>query len=692
MSAATTLPLHDQISVSFAPLLPLPWLIGLGCVASLLIGITFYHRARGGVGRMIAFALLLAMFSNPVAEHALHQPVRDVAMLVVDDSASQDLPGRRAQIDRIVPSLRTQLKQLPDLEVREVHVTGRDSTALAAALVQATAEIPAERRAGAVLVTDGAIHDIDDNLKALQDIGPVHALLTGAPDEQDRRIVLQEVPHYGLVGQSVKIKLRVDDEPKNKGATTQIVLHILNGEDQVIEVTTGHDVTLDLPIDHAGDNIFTVAVPPLRGELTLANNRAVIRVQGIREKLRVLMVSGEPHPVERTWRNLLRADTAVELVHFTILRPPYKQDGTPTNEMALIGFPVQELFQDKLKSFDLIIFDRFRKQGMLPMPYFDNIAEYVENGGAFLDASGASYVTPQSLYQTPLARILPTIPLSKLRTQRFVPSITARGAQHPVTQKLGSVDHWGPWYHQTENKYLRGDILMEGQDHMPLLVLDHVGKGRVAQLHSDSMWLWAHGHEGGGPAAELLRRIAHWLMKEPELEEDQLQLEVTPAGDAYQLHITRPTAQPALDSVLVTAPDGSQQNYPLEQKTESASTQLMVKQVGAYTVTHQDKDQMVVVGDPNAPEMQHMLATDKILQPVLHASGGGSFWLADHPDGVTIQRTERGDRQSGRDWLGLRRNGLSLITGARAEELLPAWAWVLLIGTAIMLGWRREGK
>ena len=109
----------------------------------------------------------------------------------------------------------------------------------------------------------------------------------------------------------------------------------------------------------------------------MQNNRAIAVIEGIRDRLRVLLVSGEPHPGERTWRNLLKADASVDLVHFTILRPPEKQDGTPIKELALIAFPTRELFVDKLDQFDLIIFDRYRRQAVLPMAYLHNVADYV---------------------------------------------------------------------------------------------------------------------------------------------------------------------------------------------------------------------------------------------------------------------------------------------------------------------------
>ena len=156
----------------------------------------------------------------------------------------------------------------------------------------------------------------------------------------------------------------------------------------------GASVSVNVPIPHAGPNIVEIEASPLDGELTAVNNRAVVSIDGVRDKLRVLLVSGEPHAGERTWRNLLKSDASVDLVHFTILRPPEKQDGTPINELSLIAFPTRELFQQKINEFQLIIFDRYARQGVLPIIYFDNIARYVRQGGAVLVAAGSRLRQP----------------------------------------------------------------------------------------------------------------------------------------------------------------------------------------------------------------------------------------------------------------------------------------------------------
>ena len=233
-----------------------------------------------------------------------------------------------------------------------------------------------------------------------------------------------------------------------------------------------------------------------------------IFVNGVRDRLRVLLVSGEPHAGERVWRNLLKSDPSVDLVHFTILRPPEKQDDTPIRELSLIAFPIRELFDTKLDDFDLIIFDRYSRRGVIPDAYLDNVVRYVRNGGALLDAAGPNFGTPMSLARTPLGTILPAEPTGEVYDEGFKPALTDLGRRHPVTEGLpgaGPRDgeaSWGRWFRQVDTRVRHGGVvLMTGDRGDPLLVLDRVGKGRVAQLMSDEMWFWARGFEGGGPQA-----------------------------------------------------------------------------------------------------------------------------------------------------------------------------------------------
>src|SRR5205814_718168 len=354
---------------------------------------------------------------------------------------------------------------------------------------------------------------------------PIHALLSGSRGEIDRRVVLEQSPRFGIVGKEQTLRFRIEDT-SGGSAPIGVDVHMGDGKTQRLEVRAGESVSLPVMVDHGGQNITEIIADPLPGEITEQNNRAISIIEGIRDRLRVLLVSGEPHPGERTWRNLLKADASVDLVHFTILRPPEKQDGTPIKELSLIAFPTRELFVDKLSEFDLIIFDRYQRQGVLPMAYLGNVADYVQKGGAVLIAAGPDFAAADGLYNTPLSAVLTTTPSGRILEGGFRPEVTERGKRHPVTRGLpGEGDKeptWGRWFRLVEATANGGDVLMSGIENKPLLVLSREGQGRVAMLLSDHGWLWARGFEGGGPQTELLRRIAHWLMKEPDLEEEAL--------------------------------------------------------------------------------------------------------------------------------------------------------------------------
>ncbi len=395
-------------------------------------------------------------------------------------------------------------------------------------------------------------------------------------------------PSFGLVDKPVTFKLRVDDTAAPVGS--QATLSILKDGKPLppVIMPIGQDMAVDLDIDHGGQNIFEFSVAPGTKELSLANNSAVVLVNGVRDRLRVLLISGEPHAGERAWRALLKSDPSVDLVHFTILRPPEKQDATPINELSLIAFPVRDLFELKLKEFDLVIFDRYRREGVLPRAYFENIARYVEQGGALLDSAGPAFATPYSLYHSPLGDVLPAEPTGQVLEQAFLPALTDQGRRHPVTSGLegagipGHPATWGRWFRQIEAVPHQGVSVLSGIDQKPLLVLNRVGKGRTAELLSDQIWLWSRGYEGGGPQAELLRRVAHWLMKEPDLEEEDLRASVVDG----RIEIVRRSLNNKPVTVHVTTPSGNKADVDLKDQGDGRQTGSMaVTETGLYRLT-----------------------------------------------------------------------------------------------------------
>ena len=416
----------------------------------------------------------------------------------------------------------------------------------------------------------------------------------------------------------------------------------------------------------------------------------MVQINGVRDRLRVLLVSGEPHAGGRTWRNLLKSDASVDLVHFTILRPPDKQDGVPVTELSLIAFPTRELFMEKIDDFDLIIFDRYKRRGILPGVYLDNVRRYIEEGGALLVAAGPDFASADSIYRSPLAAALPAEPTARVIEQGFTPAITDLGQRHPVTAGLappGLPGDWGRWMRQVELTPQRGHVVMSGADDKPLLVLDRVGEGRVALLASDQAWLWDRGFEGGGPQLELLRRLAHWMMKEPDLEEEAIWAETT----GQSMRIIRRSLEQGLGAVQVETPSGAVVDLPLvETRPGQFEARFDGPEIGLYRLTQGTASAVVGLGPAAPREFVETLASDQPLAAVLAAGRGGYVALA---DGVPQLRDVRPGRPAvGRGWIGLTPREAYETLSLRQVPLLPAWLVLLLATALITAAWLREGR
>ncbi|HTZ35182.1 MAG TPA: hypothetical protein VMB84_04090 [Stellaceae bacterium] len=692
-------------TIAFAPLIGWAWLAALGGAALLILALGLWRRARGLAWRAAAVAVLLAILANPALVEEKRTPQRDAAVVVLDESPSQQIGDRAAASAAALKAVEDQLAKERDLDVRVVRAgkadpgSGNDGTRLFTALNRALGDVPRQRLAGVVMITDGEVHDVPagDPKTAAEQLGaPLHVLLSGRPDEGDRRLVVKEAPSFGLVGKEAPLTVRVEDLPETgrRGeAQAKLTWRKDGGAAHTQLVPVGRDVPLAIPIDHGGPNVIELEVEAGPQELTLVNNRAAVVVNGVRDRLKVLLVSGEPHAGERVWRNILKSDPSVDLVHFTILRPPEKQDGTPIRELSLIAFPIRELFDVKLDEFDLIIFDRYSRRGVIPQAYIENVVNYVRKGGAFLEATGPSFGTPLSLFRTPLGEILPTEPTGNVEEEGFKPQLSPLGWRHPVTDDLpgagtpGGTPSWGRWFRQVDARVHHGTTLMTGDHGEPLLVLDRIGQGRVAQLLSDQMWLWARGFEGGGPQAELLRRLAYWLMKEPDLEENDLRAEV----DGDRLVVTRQSLEPDDKPVSVTAPDGSAATLALTPEHGGRSTgTLPIEQMGLYRVSDGTRTALAAAGPLNPVEFADVRATPEKLAPLVAASGGGVFWIK---DGVPqIRRVEAGRAAAGHNWLGLRENRDYIVAGFSETPLLPALAALFLALAALIAAWRREGR
>lgn len=687
--------------LDFAPVIPL-WLLGAAAALSVLaLAPAAWRRARGVGWRAATFALVLLALASPRLVEETRETRPDIALLVVDHSDSTAIDARRAQIEAARREIEARAGRLPDLELRTVEVpeAGNQGTRLFAAVERALAEIPRARLAGVIALTDGQAHDIP---AAAPFDAPFHALLPGRAGQTDRRLRVIEAPGFGIVGREVEIRVAVE-ELGVRDATGAVGLTIRrDGETPRREsIPIGRDHRIAVPIRRGGPTVVEIEAEARPGEVSALNNRQVVTVNGVRDRLRVLLVSGEPHAGERTWRRLLKADPNVDLVHFTILRPPEKDDLTPLNELALIAFPVRELFQVKLRDFDLIVFDRFSNRGILPAAYLRNIADYVRRGGALLMSTGPEFSGPVSLALTPLGAVLPARPAGRqtiVAEGPFRPRVSTLGFRHPVTEGLtGANDdqgeaRWGRWYRHLRADARGGHVVMEGPGGAPLLLLDRVGEGRVALLLSDHIWLWSRGHDGGGPQQELLRRTAHWLMRETELEEEDLTARV----EGGRLTVTRRSlAEGPPPEIAVTAPDGTVTRAAPEAAGGGRATLVLPAALpGVWQATDGQRTAFAASAAANPLEIADLRADPAALRPLLEGTGGVARYLgtAASPVLPELRRVAPDRDVAGAGWIGLRRNGDHTVTGISALPLLPPWlALALLLGAAVM-AWRREGR
>ena len=686
-----------QYGIAFTPLVPslVLWIAAASIVA--IAALLLLGRARGAAVRVMALALILLALANPSFTREDREPLSSVAAVVIDKSPSQNFGERNRETAQAQEALVDSLKKIKGLDVRVVEAGQADGetdgTRLFGALSSVLSDVPVDRVAGAFLITDGRVHDIPANTAALGFQAPVHALITGRKDERDRRIAISAAPRFGIVGQTQTITYRLDDQ----GVSGDRAKIVVRRDGEVISERTlasGQTSNVEIDIKHAGPNIVEIEASPLDNELTLVNNRAVVAIDGVRDKLRVLLVSGEPHSGERTWRNLLKSDASVDLVHFTILRPPEKQDGTPINELSLIAFPTRELFQQHINEFQLIIFDRYARQGVLPIAYFDNIARYVRAGGAVLVSAGPDYASTTSIWRTPLDLVLPAEPVG-VTEKPFYAHLSDAGKRHPVTRGLegsgSEPPHWSRFFRTVETRNAVSPPVMTGADGKPLLLLSRFGEGRVALLLSDHIWLWARGYEGGGPHLDLLRRMSHWLMKQPDLDEEALRLQV----QGKDLVVLRQTMADSVTPVTVTSPSGATRELTLSTSEPGTwRTTIPANELGLWQATDGTLKALINVGPTNPKEFSEVTSTADMLKPLAQATGGDARRVVDGssidlPRIVPVRASGvfRGD-----GWMGVRMRDASVVKGV---GVLPLFAG--LIGLLLLLGgfaatWLREGR
>jgi Putative glutamine amidotransferase len=657
--------------IGIDPYLPLPWLLLIAALFVLVCVWGLLHRQRGALWRLLAASAFLALLLNPVLRQEQRQMLPDIGLIVIDGSASMRFDDRGKAAALAAQQLAA--RATPDLIWRSVVSGGPQRSDVFAAQYRGLAAIAPERRAGSVLITDGLVHDVPSDVQNPD--RPINVVIAGKRAVIDRRVRIMAAPAFSIIGQTATVKLKVDD---SSTAPVAITLRVTDQPARTLNVTPGQSINVPVQLKRRGKHDISVQVAAKPGDILPSNDVAMVSMQGVRERLNVLLVTGSPSPGARLWRDTLKADSSIDLIHFTILRTPESIDAASNSELALIPFPVEQLFEQRLGSFDLVIFDRYTALDLLQPAYFASVADYVRKGGALLVVTGPEYVGRDSLANTPLQPVLPVAPRSDAPGGAFVPRLSALGLRHPVTQTLQQP--WGSWYRYARARPLGGRTLMQTPSGDPLLQINSVGRGRVAVLLSDQLWLWAR-MDDGGPWNDLVRRTAHWLMKEPDLDSEQLALRM----DGQRLIITRRNDSPAASVAQLTRPGGRSEQLPLVATKDGATASVLAAEPGLYQVRSGALERSLNSA-AGLPEYQSAQPTETRLAASAKASGGSVQWLEDGLPAIT--RIKAGE--SSNHGLALVRNREGRLIGFQERPFLPAWGWLLLLLCALAISWRSD--
>ena len=678
-------------SIFFYPYISYNLLYFLSFLSIIMIFIGFKFKASGNILRTILICIILICIANPIIVSENRENNPDTVAIILDLSPSQNIKNRKETAQKTYNLLKDKLKKFDNLDLRFKTINGKNGTNIFEPLSEIVADIPSDRLAGAIVITDGQIQDSPKNIENYNFKAPINFLLSGEKNERDRRLIIESAPRFGIVGEEIEVKIMVEDI-SSKVPNALVSININNDTKKSKAITIGETVVLTLPLDRAGITSLNIEVEPGTEELTLQNNKSVIEINAIRERLKVMLVSGEPNMGLRSWRNLLNSDPSVDLVHFTILRPPNKQDLTPIGELSLIPFPTRELFQLNLKDFDLIIFDQYHLRGILPQYYLKNIVEYVVNGGALLDTAGPAYAGPYSLSQSPLQNILPTEPTGEVISEKFIPGITNEGLRHPVTANLkdnNNQNDWGPWYRMVEGLTISGDVLLEGPENRPLLILNRIGQGRVAQILSDQSWVWSRSENNKGPQADLLRRLVHWLMKEPELEENELSAKV----EKDTILITRNSLALNSKPVSLISPSNNKMEIYLDELGNGKQIgKVLSPEQGIWKLSSGISSISIIVGNSNSSEYLDVRTTDLIIKPVVDKNMGSITWLNSQNNFPNINHIPRSQMKTESKNIQLIKNKKYFIKNLKQTSITPWYILLILSIVLIFLSWYRESR
>tara|TARA_B100001989_G_C24549693_1_gene473420 strand:- start:2753 stop:4630 length:1878 start_codon:yes stop_codon:yes gene_type:complete len=619
---------------------------------------------------------------------------KDILIVMYDKTQSVIETKKIDQLIKVKKNIKDIIVDEEKLEIVEIEVNnlnnkdGKIQTKIITNVQKAFQKLEKNRVAGVIIVTDGIIHDLDKIEEDFIDI-PIHFFLLGNKNERDRSIITENIPEYAVVGKPIDFMFKIIDENFQEEVSASFILDGMQILTKTFITNINHQIKL--PINHAGENLLEIKINNHPNEITFANNYKVFKINGIHEKLRVMLISGEPNMGLRNWRNILNSDPSIELLHFTILRPPSKRDLTPVKELALIPFPSQELFSADISKFSLIILDQYTLQGILPKKYLDNIVDYVIGGGAILNISGQEYLSDRSLLNSSLVNILPTRP-EEFFIGPFLPSLTELGKRHPITNTLEKAfkeNKWGKWFSFIKANKISGQTLMSANKY-PLLIINEVSQGRVAQILSDQSWVWNKDRENKGPLVELLRNTIHWLLKTPELQENYLN--VIKNNNFITLNLN--SLNEGDTSAIITSPSGENLFVLMkDNKNGSLFGKFESTEYGKFNIKVNDIEKDFFIGITDSKELEKVSSSSFLINSFFEKNKQYLYsitWLGDSIP--KIVKVFNKNNIAGSNWVGLLEKKVQKNDTFINKELIN-WSLIMpLLLLLLFMCWYRENR
>jgi uncharacterized membrane protein len=727
----------DTVKVSLAHSLPVAALIALVVAAIVAFAMSVRSTADLSRGRRITLGLLRAaavagIFSllvQPELRLLKTAKIPTRAVILVDLSASmsvKDAPDggtrwswAREYADKLAAALRKRAGEVT-VEVSAFDDVPRpmpnSNESAAATTTPPVAKIPWGRRTdvgGAlaalperhpgetistvIVVSDGGDHGSLRRQLVAEPTPPPIAGLSGAkiytaragdPSRfKDVGVGDLSVDEFGFVHNPVKVEAEIDII----GYEGKRVPVTISSDQGVITTKTitakGNNyrekVEFEITPRRTGTYTYTVATARYADESVEGNNTRPFAIKVIRDKTRVLHIAGMPSWDEKFLRQLLKNDPNVDLVSFFILRTPYDVNQYPTEAYSLIPFPTDELFNERLNTFDLVVFQNFTYRnyfGYNQNLYLSALRDFTKKGGGFVMIGGENSFGAGTYSGTPIEEILPvevghgdnTIDPANWQIQ-----LTDAGKVHPITTlDFDDAANQKVWADLPPMQGFHNDLVARadatvlatvpgkrgptGQP-LPAIAVRKVGEGRSLAINGDSSWRWNFGNVGkGGTASPYLKfwqNAMRWLIKDPDLKQvrvvmdkdnyragDTVRGKVIVVGAGYsplkdavvKVAVTGESGQVDATTAPVVPPgvtnEGGEYRFEI---TPPARGIYRVKADVALPDHTGEKDETVFAFDTEDPELERAFVDERYLADL--ATRGGGVTLALDPVAAAAQ-------------------------------------------------------